>query len=231
MAETLVLVPGLNCTARLFEAQRTAFGTRRPLQIADHSGDDTMAAIAARLLAAAPERFALAGLSMGGYVALEVMHQAPERVTRLALLDTNATADSDERREAREQQINLARSGRFGEVVDAIWPKSVHPAQLGDPKLRRTYDLMAEETGPETFIRQTRAIMSRRDSRPMLASVSVPTLVLVGEQDALTPPEQAREMAGLIEGARLAVVPSCGHLSTLEQPDHVNEALKGWLRA
>jgi pimeloyl-ACP methyl ester carboxylesterase len=168
---------------------------------------------------------------MGGYIALETMRQAPERVARLALLDTNALADSAERKQLREKQIAMAQSGRFAEVVDEIWLKSVHPERQGESALRQIYEAMAQETGPETFVRQLRAIMGRRDSRPTLASIGVPTLVLVGDQDLLTPPEQAREMAGLIEGARLVEVPRCGHLSTLERPSEVNRALASWLSA
>jgi pimeloyl-ACP methyl ester carboxylesterase len=130
MPETLVLVPGLACTRALFEPQIAALGTRREIFVADHTRDDTMAAIAARLVAAAPERFALAGLSMGGYIALEVVRQAPERATRLALLDTNAVADTQERRQLREKQIALSRSGRFGEFMEEIWRKAVHPRRL-----------------------------------------------------------------------------------------------------
>jgi pimeloyl-ACP methyl ester carboxylesterase len=229
MPETLVLVPGLACTRALFEPQIAALGARREIFVADHTRDDTMAAFAARLLAAAPERFALAGLSMGGYIALEVVRQAPERATRLALLDTNAVADTQERRQLREKQIALSRSGRFGEVMEEIWRKAVHPRRLRDAALRGIYDAMTEETEPESFIRQIRAIMSRRDSRPMLPTIAVPTLVLVGDEDRLTPPEQAREMAGLISGAELIEVPRCGHLSTLERPEAVNEALERWL--
>lgn len=231
LAETLVLAPGLTCTERLFEPQIEALRPGRGILLVDHTRDATMEGIARRLLAAAPERFALAGLSMGGYIALEIMHQAPERVTRLALLDTNARADSAESRALREDQIALAESGRFSEVIETLWQKMVHTRRLVDPELRRIYRGMAEATGPDTFVRQLRAIMSRRDSRPMLASISVPTLVLVGDDDRLTPPEQAREMAGLVEGARLVEVPDCGHLSTLERPQAVNEALNSWLAA
>jgi pimeloyl-ACP methyl ester carboxylesterase len=231
MPETLVLVPGLNCTPALFAAQIAALGSDCDILLADNSRDETMAGIARRLLAAAQGRFALAGLSMGGYIALEAMHQAPERVTRLALLDTNAVADGPERREARAKQIALAGEGRFREVVDEMWPRMVHPDRLSDQELRRIYDQMAEETGPEAFVRQLRSIMGRRDSRPMLPSIRVPTLVLVGDEDRLTPPEQSREMAALIPGARLVVVPGSGHLSTLERPDEVGAALRDWLAA
>jgi pimeloyl-ACP methyl ester carboxylesterase len=231
MAETLVLAPGLNCTRRLFEDQIAALGPDRPVFVADHARDDDMAAVARRLLAAAPEKFALAGLSMGGYIALEVVRQAPGRVTRLALLDTNARADTDAQRRSREGEIALVEAGRFRDVCDARWRKSVHPDRLGDAGLRRTYDLMAQETGPEVFVRQLRAIMSRRDQRPGLPAIGVPTLVLVGDADELTPPWQAREMAGLIPGAAIVAVPACGHLSTLERPREVEAALAAWLAA
>jgi pimeloyl-ACP methyl ester carboxylesterase len=229
MAETLVLAPGLNCTERLFAPQIAVLGRGRGIVVADHARDDDMAAVARRLLAAAPEKFALAGLSMGGYIALEVMRQAPGRVTRLALLDTNARADTDGQRRSREREIALTKEGRFQDVCDARWEKSVHPDRLADPELRRIYDLMAEETGPEVFVRQLRAIMSRRDSRPMLPAIRVPTLVLVGDEDRLTPPVQAQEMARLIPGAALIRVPACGHLSTLERPREVDGALVAWL--
>jgi pimeloyl-ACP methyl ester carboxylesterase len=227
--EPLVLVPGLNCTPALFEPQTVAFGSSHPIEIADHTRDDTMTGIAARLLADAPERFALAGLSMGGYIALEVMRQAPRRVTRLALLDTNAREDTDEARRNRERLIDLAETGRFADVHDALWPRLVHPRRKHDTTLEGIVRRMAEDTGPEAFVRQQRAIMGRCDSRDLLSSITAPTLVLVGAEDALTPPEQAREMAGLIAGASLVVVPDCGHLSTLERPDAVNDALRGWL--
>ncbi|HEX8664769.1 MAG TPA: alpha/beta fold hydrolase [Beijerinckiaceae bacterium] len=231
MAESLVLAPGLNCTGRLFEPQVAALGRNREIVLADHTRDADMAAIARRLLAAAPEKFVLAGLSMGGYLALEIVRQAPARVLRLALLDTNARADTDEQRRNREREIALTEGGRFREVCDARWEKSVHPDRRSDPVLRRIYDLMAEETGPAVFVRQLRAIMARRDSCPDLPAIRVPTLALVGEEDELTPPEQAREMAALIPGATLVTVPACGHLSTLERPREVADALAAWLKA
>ena len=230
MAEdTLVLVPGLNCTQRLYEPQMAAFGSICKIIIGDHRRDDGMAAIASRVLEAAPDRFALAGLSMGGYVALEIMHQAPGRVTRLALLDTNARADTEEARESRKCMIALAEEGRFAEVHEALWPKLVHLKRQGDAALESIVRTMAQETGPEAFIRQQRAIMGRRDSRARLRSTNIPVLVLVGDEDLLTPPEQAREMADLLPRASLVVVPECGHLSTLEEPDRVNRALAAWL--
>lgn len=228
---SLVFVPGLNCTRALFAPQIEALGSVCDIAVADHSGDDGVEAVAARLLAEAPARFSLAGLSMGGYVALAVMRQAPERVDRLALLDTNACADAPESRETRERLIGLAESGRFAEVHDALWPRLVHPDRLGDESLAGTVRRMMEDTGPDAFVRQQRAIMSRPDSRQLLRRLNLPALVLVGENDVLTPPEQAREMAELIPGATLAAVPDCGHLSSLERPGAVTQALRAWLAA
>jgi pimeloyl-ACP methyl ester carboxylesterase len=227
--ETLVFVPGLNCTEALFEPQIAALSDTCRIIVADQRQDDSFEAMARRLLARAPERFALAGLSMGGYVSLEVLRQAPDRVTHLALLDTSARADTPEASANRERLIALAESGRFEEVHGVLWPRLVHPDRVSDTALEATVLQMLRDTGPEAFVRQERAIMARRDARPMLPGIEIPTLVLVGEQDILTPPELAREMAEAVEWASLVVVPDCGHLSTLERPEAVSHALRAWL--
>lgn len=229
MAETLVLIPGLACTPRLFEAQITALSGERNVIVADHTCDDSIREIAARLLGNAPERFSLAGLSMGGYVALEVMRQAPGRVERLALLDTSARPDTPEARQDRERLIALAEADRFDDIHSRLWPRLVHPDHQADGALQDVVIEMMRQTGPEAYIRQQRAIMGRPDSRPLLPGIEIPTLVLVGEGDAITPPEIAREMAEMIEWASLVVVPEAGHLSTLEQPERVAQALRLWL--
>lgn len=229
MSETLVLVPGLACTERLFEAQIAALSGNRNIVVADHGQDDSISAIAARLLKDAPERFALAGLSMGGYVALEVMRQAPERVKRLALLDTSARPDTPEASRDRERLIALTQGGRYEDAIPATWPRVVHPDHQFDKALQEVVFGMARETGPEAYIRQQRAIMGRIDSRPLLPGIEIPTLVLVGDEDAITPPEIAREMAEMVEWASLTVIPRSGHLSTLEQPERVTHALNLWL--
>lgn len=232
MQESLavVLVPGLLCTPRLYGEQIPVLWQLGPVVVADHTRDDTMAAIARRLLATAPPRFSLVGLSMGGYIALEVMRQAPERVAKLALLDTTARPDLPEQTEGRQRQIDLARAGRFASIPDLLLPRFVAAAHLGDPAIVATVRTMAHETGAEAFVRQQTAIMNRIDSRPSLAAIGCPTLVLVGGQDTLTPPERAAEMAEAIPNARQVVVPECGHLSTLEQPRAVADALVTFLR-
>jgi len=230
-ATPIVLVPGLLCSARLYAAQIEALWPFGPVTVADHRRDDSMAAIATRILAAAPPRFALAGLSMGGYVALEIVRQEPARVARLALLDSRAAADPPEAAERRRELIALAQAGRFEEVVELHFPSFVHRRRREDPALRQVVRAMAAETGADAYVREQRAILARPDARPRLAQIACPTLVLVGDGDELTPPPLAREMAAAIPRARLVEVPDCGHLSTLEQPRAVNEALRAWLAA
>jgi pimeloyl-ACP methyl ester carboxylesterase len=225
----IVLVPGLNCSPRLYAAQMPALWRLGPVTVATHTRDGTMAAIAARILGAAPPRFALAGLSMGGYIALEIIRQAADRVERLALLDTGARADTPEASEKRVTNIALAESGRFEDVIGPQFPLYVHPARANDAALKADYLAMCRDVGPEAYVRQQKAIMARVDSRPLLPSIRCPTLVLVGEQDAATPPELSEEMAAAIPGARLARVPECGHLSTMEQPETVTRELVAWL--
>lgn len=230
-AQPIVLIPGLTATPRFYEPVLPALWRFGPVTVADHTRDDSMAAIARRILASAPPRFALAGHSMGGYVALEVMRQAPERVAKLALLDTAARADTPEQTGRRRQQIAIAAGGKMQAIVDLQFPNLVHPARRTDAALRRACDLMAEETGAEAFVRQQTAIIGRPDSRPSLAAIGCPTMILVGEQDAVTPLERSQEMAAAIAGARLVVVPECGHMCVLEQPARVAAELAAWLDA
>lgn len=225
----LLLVPGLLCSARLYAPQVAALWPQGPVMVADHRRDADVAAIAARILEQAPPRFALAGLSMGGYIAFAMMRQAPERIVKLALLDTAARPDTPEQSAAREKFIGMAQAGKLSEVVDTLTPRFLHKSRHGDEALVRTVRMMADDTGVTAFVQQERAIMGRPDSRPLLSSIKCPTLVLVGEGDELTPPALAQEMASGIAGARLVVVPGCGHISTLEQPDAVNAAMAEWL--
>lgn len=185
--------------------------------------------MARSILAAAPARFALIGLSMGGYLSFEIMRLAPERVAKLALLDTSARPESAAQSENRRVQMALAGQGRLIEAVDSSFPRQVHPSRRDDTTLRATFRLMAEETGAAAYIRQQTAIMGRADSRPGLGGIRCPTLVLVGDSDELTPPEAAREIAAGIAGSRFVEVPRCGHVSTLEQPAAVTRALIEWL--
>jgi pimeloyl-ACP methyl ester carboxylesterase len=225
----IVLIPGLNCSARLYGAQIPGLWRFGPVQVADHTRDDAVAAIAARILASAPPQFALAGLSMGGYIAFEILRQAPQRVARLALLDTGARPDTPEQTERRLHQIELARAGRFAEIPEQLFPLLVSPNHQNDATLWEITHAMADETGADAFVRQQTAIIKRPDSRPGLSAVRCPTLVLVGDGDELTPLPLAQEIAAAISGAQLKVVEDSGHLSTLEQPDIVTQALVEWM--
>jgi pimeloyl-ACP methyl ester carboxylesterase len=162
---------------------------------------------------------------MGGYISLEIMRQAPERVARLALLDTSARPDTPEQSAFRRDLLARARTTSMSDIADLTLPNLVAPQHLADESLRQVIRAMAEEVGAEGFARQQNAIMSRPDSRPGLGAIRCPTLVLVGEQDTLTPPDRAREIAAGIAGSRLVTVPRCGHVSTLERPQEVSQAL------
>ena len=225
----ILLIPGLNCSARLYGPQIPALWRLGPVLIADHTRADTMHGIGASMLAAAPPQFRLVGLSMGGYLAFEILRQAPERVAKLALLDTSARSDRPEQTERRRDFIRLAEAGRFMEMNEVLWPILVHETRQGNRALRVIVDAMAQETGPEAFIRQQQALIGRPDSRPNLRSIRCPTLVVVGDSDQLTPPELSHEMAEAIPGARLETVATCGHLSTLERPEVLSKLLVDFL--
>lgn len=228
-AEPLVLIPGLLCSPALFAPQVAAFGAVRKVLVADHTRFDRMEAIAADILVSAPPRFALAGLSMGGYIAMAIVRAAPERVARVAFLDTSARPDVPERTADRRRLMEMAKAKGAREVQKVLLPRLVHPDRLGEAGLVETVLQMAEDTGIEAFMREQEAIIARPDSRPSLAAIKVPALVLTGEQDQQTPPDIAKEIASLTPGAKLVIVPDCGHLATLERPTAVNGALQEWL--
>jgi pimeloyl-ACP methyl ester carboxylesterase len=224
-----VLIPGLLCTPRLYAEQIPALWRLGPVTVANHTLEHSMGAIARQILSLAPPKFALVGLSMGGYVAFEMLRQEPDRIARLALLDTTARPDVPEQTEQRHRQIELAQSGGFDGIAHLLFPRFVSAAHRGNRALQALVRTMAEETGAEAFVRQQTAIMNRVDSRPGLAAIPCPTLVVVGADDVLTPPDRAAEMVAVIPGARRIVLPDCGHLSTLEQPEAVTRALVDFL--
>lgn len=225
----LLLLSGLLCDARLWRDQIEALGTG--VTIADLTRDDSVGAMATRALAAAPPRFALAGLSMGGYVALEIMRRAPGRVSRLILLDTSARKDTEEQSRRRRGLMALTRSGQFRGVTPRLLPLLVHPDRVAEQPLAGEVMAMAERVGKEAFLRQQTAILGRPDSRPDLPGFAVPALVAVGAQDALTPPDHAEEIAAGIPGARLEVIADCGHLPTMERPAEATALMRDFLAA
>jgi pimeloyl-ACP methyl ester carboxylesterase len=225
----LILLPGLLCDEALWAPQIEALSGVAQSGVADLTRDDSLPLMAARVLAEAPERFALAGLSMGGYLAQEIMRQAPHRVTRLALLDTSARADTPERLAIRRGLMELAQQGEFKGITPRLLPQWLHPDHLGDSVLTTTIMEMARRVGRDAYLRQMRAIMARPDGREDLRHIGVPTLVLCGREDMATPLALHEEIAALVPGARLAVIERCGHLATLEQPAAVSAALRFWL--
>ena len=232
MTTPLVLLPGLLNDEALYARQVDSLEHDQlaACHVFPLTGADSVAALADEVLARAPERFALAGLSMGGYVALEIMRRAPDRVLRLALMDTNAHADAAEAREKREGFIAMARDGRFPEVPGQIIPNLVAPAHAENPAITGPAVSMAERVGPDAFVRQQTAIMGRPDSRGDLGAIGCPTLVLCGRDDQLTPPAVHAEMAGAIPDSRLVVVDDAGHLTPLERPQAVTAVLGLWLQ-
>ena len=227
----LLLLPGLTCDERLWQHQTAALGADREVSSFALLPEDSMVELARSALAQMPaERFALAGLSMGGYLALEIVRQAPERVAGLALLDTNAHADAQEARDHRRELMAQARSD-YGSAVLQLLPKLLHPAHLGDTALVSLIADMAARVGVDGFISQQTAIMGRADSRPLLKDIVCPTLVLCGRQDELTPLALHEEMHAGIGSSQLVVLDRCGHLSSMEQPDEVTAALREWLSA
>lgn len=228
-SRNLVLLPGLLCDAALWRHQLDHLKDVAAITVADLTQDSTIAAMAERVLDTAPACFALAGLSMGGYVAQEIMRQAPERVERLALVDTNARADNEEQTKARRDLIRLAEIGTFKGVTPRLLPSLINPTRMEDPDVAGVVMAMAERVGQDAFKRQQEAILSRKDGRGDLITIRVPTLVLAGRQDVLCPPKVQQEMSSRISGARLVFVEDCGHLPSLERPYATSAVMRYWL--
>lgn len=225
----IVFIPGLICTAEIFSPQLAALWPYGSTHVAATMQGETIAEMAETILADAPPTFALIGFSMGGYIALEIMRRAPERVTKLALIDTSARPDTDEQTAARRALIERARNGDYEGVLKDMVPLLFHPEHRHDQALIAVNHRMGLAVGVDGFIRQQQAIIARADSRPDLKAIKVPTLVLVGDRDGLTPPDRSMEMARAIPRAHLDMIPGCGHASTIEKPDMVNRALLEWI--
>ncbi len=222
-------LPGLLNDASLFKEQVATLSELAAVEVADLTRSDTIASLAEDALAQAPAgRFVLVGLSMGGYVAFEIMRRAPERVASLVLLDTSARPDTAEGTAARQELMELAETD-LNTVIERLLPRLSHPDRMNLPAVRGVIQSMATSLGKDVFLRQQQAIMGRADSRPTLAGIDCPTLVICGQEDMITPPTIAKEIADGIKNARLTVVEQCGHLSTLDQPEAVSEILKQWV--
>ena len=227
----VLFIPGMACSAEIFQAQALALWPHASVMIAAIPPGETVAAMAAAILAEAPPRFAAVGVSLGGFIALEMMRQAPDRVERLALLATNAHADTPDRAKARLAMIEAARSAHFPTFGETLFTDIMLPARRTEEPLRQIARRMADAVGFDAFARQVRSIMTRPDARSRLPDIAVPTLIVVGDQDTVSPPAVAQDMAAAIPHARLVVLPDCGHAPTLEKPQEVNRALIAWLTA
>ena len=226
----ILLIPGLAGSPRIYAPVMSAIWRFGPVMVASHFRDDNMDAIARRILAEAPPRFVLAGHSMGGYIAFEIMRQAPDRIMKLALINTQARPDTPEATARRRGQIARARTGEYHTVLDELFPGFVHPSRRDDASLRQLVHEMGDDIGADAFVRQQNAIIGRADSRSTLARINCPTLVLTGDEDNTISNSLSVEMADSIRAAKLRILPDCGHLPQVEQPQATAEAIVEWLR-
>ena len=226
----LLLIPGLVCDEALWRHQVKDLSDIADVVVTDkHTRYPTMKKIAEAIVSEAPPKFALAGLSMGGYIAIEIVRYFPERVQRLAVLDSSARADTSEQTERRYQMIEQVKQGRFDEIVSSLLPLFVHPDRLEDRNLVDEITGMVERVGADNYIRQQHAIISRRDHVAHLSEIECPTCVVCGKQDILTPIELSEEIAESVPDAMLHVIDDCGHLTTMERPAEVNAVMRQWL--
>jgi pimeloyl-ACP methyl ester carboxylesterase len=225
-----ILVPPLLCSTQVYTPILDTVWSYGAVTIADTRQDASIAAIAARVISDAPERFVLLGTSMGGYVALEIMRQAPERVAGLALVSTSARADSAGQIAARRSQSQLVRDGHFSELVDAAFPGVVAKRNESDPALLQVWRSMADAVGPDKFLQQQAAVMGRADSRDLLPGITCPTFIVHGAEDRLIPPSAGQEMAAAIPGATLRRVDAAGHFLLLERPTEANAVVDDFLQ-
>jgi pimeloyl-ACP methyl ester carboxylesterase len=226
----ILLVPGLGGSPRIYAPVAPALWRFGPVTVGNHIRDDNMGAIARRILAEAPPRFALAGHSMGGYIAFEIVRQAPERVAKLALINTQARPDTPEVTARRRGQIARALANEYHAVLDDLFLGFVHPSRRDDAELRQLVHDMGDDIGANAFVHQQTAIISRADSRPSLAWIKCPTLVLTGDEDNTIPNALSAEMADGIHDAKLVILQNCGHLPQVEQKQATADALVEWLR-
>jgi pimeloyl-ACP methyl ester carboxylesterase len=228
MTQTLVMIPGLGSDAAVWRRTITALNGEVDCLVGDTHNDRSLHGMARRILGQAPETFALAGVSMGGMVALEMMKIAPERVTRLALIDTNARPDAIARKAYRYLANVVAITGDFERLSERSANSMVHPSAPKD--VRAELAEMGARVGPKTYVRQNRAVAARTDLRPVLQGIAVPTAVIVGAEDRLTPIELSQEIHDLTPGSTLHVIPNCGHLPPIEQPAALAVILLGLMK-
>lgn len=226
---SVVLIPSQLQNAETWAPQIAALGDDYDFRVADNTRDDTIAGIASRLRADSAPTFDLIAHGMGGFVALEVMRQAPERVRSLMLMSTLAPNDGPAQTERRQGYIKLVEDGNFAGVIEERIPILVHAARREDEPLLAVLRRMAEDTGPETFLRQQRAIVARIDSRPSLAAITCPVLLVRGAECGITTQAHQDEILAAVPQARLETIANSGHMVTLEMPRTMNRLLMEWL--
>ncbi|MET4100959.1 pimeloyl-ACP methyl ester carboxylesterase [Roseovarius sp. MBR-78] len=228
-SDAVVFVPGMMCDARLFAPQIADLSRERVVSVAPITGGDRIEEIASGLLDHLPRRFALAGLSMGGIVAMEILRRAPDRVTRIALMDTNSLAETPQSSAGYEPLVAKLRAGMMAEAVELVLGRDVLAPGPQRAEILAQVVAMAEGLGPDVLVRQVRALQRRRDYQAVLRRCQVPALVLCGALDGLTPPKRHDFMAGLIPAARLCMIEGAGHLPVLERPEETTATLRDWL--
>lgn len=229
MSEPLVFLPGMMCDSRLFEPQIVEFSKERMVCVAPVTGFDSIKGIASEILEKTPPQFILAGLSLGGIIAMEMVRQAPSRITKLILMDTNYKAELPEVSAKREQQIIAVKEGRLKEVMrNEIKPNYLNEGSEKEFILNLCM-AMADNLGEQAFIDQSKALSSRYDQTETLKKVKVPTLILCGLNDRLCPVKIHEEISFLVKNSTLHIIPNAGHLPTLENPKATNGILKEWL--
>lgn len=227
----LILIPGLMCDKDLWESQIVTLGAVADCMVTDrHMHYETIGQIADAIIAEAPKRFVVSGLSMGGYIALEICRKYSDRIQGLVVLDTSARPDTVEQKERRMKLMELCRQQKFSQVIELLLSVLLNPNRQQDLVLRRRVIDMAERMGPEIFLRQQSAIMGRIDQRPNLPQISCPTLVVCGQQDRITPFDCSVEIAEKINGSELVPIKDCGHLSTMEKPQAIAKIMYQWLK-
>ncbi len=223
----LILLPGFLCDEELWRDQVTGLADVAHCRVADLTRGETIEDLARNVLHEARPTFALAGFSFGGYVAQEIARQAPERIERLALLDTSIRADPPERAAMRQSLTEAARlPGAFQGITDRMLPTFIDPARLSDNELVGRIKAMVKRLGRDVFLRQN--AIPRRDGEAVMRSLTCPVLVVCGENDMLTPLSEHRELACMIE-AQMCVIPGSGHMTPMEKPEAVTAALRAWL--
>ncbi|WP_408008290.1 alpha/beta fold hydrolase [Pseudalkalibacillus sp. A8] len=227
--EPLLLLPGTLCDDRLWDHQLKNLADFSEVTVGDLTKDESIAGMAKSILNNAPEQFALAGLSLGGIVAMEVIRQEPERITKLALLDSNPYGPKPEQLKIWDNFITMIEGERFSEITKKhLLPNLIHPDRLNDKELTSVITDMSDQIGPHAYKRQLMAVKTRTDARDRLKDIQCPTLLLVGRDDCICPVELHEEMLDLIPNSQLVVVDHCGHLSSMERPEAVTHALQEW---